>query len=196
MSLDDYRVIFVAVGLVGILLLSIPVLAVVVRLPVGETFSELYLLGSDNMAEDYPFNVTSGVNYLVNVDVNDHLGSSAYYLLYVKFRNETGPLPNDTSGVPSVLPSLYAYRMFLQDGGSGEFALNFSFSGTSFSASQATVGTVTVNGVSSSVNEPSAWDTVNSGYYYQLFIELWVYSPASDSFSYNSRFVSLWLKLA
>jgi len=196
MSLDDYRVIFVAVGLVGILLLSIPVLAVVVRLPVGETFSELYLLGSDNMAEDYPFNVTSGVNYLVNVDVNDHLGSSAYYLLYVKFRNETGPLPNDTSGVPSVLPSLYAYRMFLQDGGSGEFALNFSFSGTSFSASQATVGTVTVNGVSSSVDESSAWDTVNSGYYFQLFVELWLYSPASDSFSYNSRFVSLWLKLA
>jgi hypothetical protein len=196
MRLGDYKVVFAAVGLIGVLILASPALSLVLRLPGGEEFSELWVLGPGQMAEDYPFNVTAGVNYLVYVGVSDHMGSSVYYEVCVKFRNETEPLPNDTSGVPSVLPALYTYRIFLQDGRNSSVPLTFSFSDISYSGVRSTVGIVTINGVQSTVDESVLWDTVNSGYYYQLFMELWVYNQTLNTFSYNNRFVSLWLKLA
>jgi len=196
MKLEDYKVIFVAVGLVGILIFASPALSLVLRLPGGERFSELWVLGPGHMAEDYPGNVTAGVNYLIYVGVGNHLGSSAYYVLYVKFRNETEPLPNSTSGAPSVLAPLYEYRVFLEDNNSGEVPLTFSFSNVSFSGSKSTVGNFVTNGVSYSVDKSASWDAVNSGYYYQLFIELWIYDPVSDVPSFHNRFVSRWLRLA
>jgi hypothetical protein len=199
MKLGDYKVVFAAVGLIGVLLLASPTLSLVLRLlglPGGEAFSELWVLGPGQMAEDYPFNVTAGVNYLVYVDVGNHMGSSVYYEVCVKFRNETEPLPNDKSGVPSVLPALYTYRIFLQDGGNSSVPLTFSFSDISYSGVRSTVGIVTINGVQSTVDESVLWDSVNRGYYYQLFMELWIYNQTSNTFSYDNRFVSLWLRLA
>jgi hypothetical protein len=195
MKLEDYKVIFTVVGLTGILLFASPVLALVLHLPYGERFSELYLTDPEHMAEDYPFNVTEGVDYLVNVGVGNHMGSLTYYVVYVKFRNETEPLPNATSAVPSVLAPLYTCRMFLEDGQSSEVPLVFSFSSVSFSDNQSTVGNLVVNGVSSSVGKSASWDAENNGYYYQVFFELWIYDPVSDGFSYHNRFVSLWLNM-
>lgn len=195
MKLEDYRVVFVAVGLIGVLLFASPVLSLVVRLPSGEKFSELWVLGRGHMAEDYPLNVREDESYLVYVGVGNHLGSSAYYVLYVKFRNETEPLPNATAGMPSVLPPLYTYRVFIEDNSSSEFPLAFSFSNVSFSNNQSNVGNLAVNGVSSSVNISASWDAVKNGYYYQLFIELWIYDPVSNGFSFHNRFVNRWLNM-
>ena len=195
MKLEDYKIVFAAVGLIGVLILASPSLGLVLHLPGGEKFSELWVLGSDHVAEGYPFNVTAGVNYLVYVGVGNHMGSSAYYVVYAKFRNETESLPNSTSCTPSPLSPLCERRLFLQDNGSGEFALTFSFSDISFSGGRSTVGGITINGVQSSVNESVSWDPVNDGYYYQLFMELWIYNQTSNVFSFDNRFVSLWLNM-
>jgi UDP-glucose 4-epimerase len=45
------------------------------------------------------------------------------------------------------------------------------------------------------VDKPASWDAENSGYYYELFMELWIYDPASDGFSFHNRFVSRWLNM-
>ena len=195
MKLEDYRVVFVAVGLIGVLLFASPVLSLVVHLPGDERFSELWVLGPGHIAEDYPFNVRENESYLVYVGVGNHLGSSAYYVLYVKFRNETEPLSNSTSGVASVLAPLYEYRLFLEDGRSSEVPLSFSFSSISFSGNQSFVENLTINGVPSGVDKSASWDVDNRGYYSQLFIELWIYDPASDGFSFHNRFVSCWLNM-
>jgi hypothetical protein len=195
MKLEDCKVVFAAVGLIGVLILASPTLGLVLHLPGGEKFSALWVLGPRHMAEDYPFNVTAGVSYLVYVGVGNHLGSSTYYVVYVKFRNETEPLPNVTSGVPSVLAPLYEYRVFLEDNSSSEFPLTFSFSNVSSVGGQSTVGNLTINGVPFGVDKSVSWDTVNRGYYYQLFMELWIYDPASNGFSYHNRFVSRWLNM-
>ena len=42
MKLGDYKLIFVAVGLIGFLLIASPAIAGVIRPPGGEQFSELY----------------------------------------------------------------------------------------------------------------------------------------------------------
>ena len=195
MKLEDYRIFLVVSGLIGALVLASPTLGLVLHLPHGDKFSELWILDSRHMAEDYPFNVTADVGYLVYVDVGNHLGSSAYYLVYVKFGNETEPLPNSEAGTSSPLAPLYEHRLFLGDDSSGELALAFSFSNVSFSGSQATVGSVTIDGVKSVVGDSVSWDKVSRGYYYQFFVELWIYDSISDGFSYHNRFVSLWLNM-
>ena len=98
MKLEGYKLIFIAVGLIGVLLIATPAIADAIHLPGGEQFSELYLLGPNQMAANYPSNIVVGQNYSVYVGVGNQLGSSAYYVLYVKLGNQTDQLPNNTLG--------------------------------------------------------------------------------------------------
>lgn len=65
-----------------------PALGFVLPIGRGERFSALYVLGPDRMAEDYPFDVKAGESYRVFLGVEDHVGSSAYYAVYVKLRSQ------------------------------------------------------------------------------------------------------------
>ena len=110
MKLEEYKLIFIAVGLIGILLIAAPAIAQIIPSPGSEQFSELYLLGPEHMAENYPSNIIIGQNYSVYVGVGNHLGASAFYTLYVKLLNGTDALPNATSQIPSPSIPLYEYR--------------------------------------------------------------------------------------
>jgi len=195
LSLGDCRYAFIVVGLIGVLVFNVPSLMLFVHLPGGERFSELYVLGPGHMAEGYPSNVGAGVDYSVFLGVGNHLGGSAYYEVVVKMRNATEPLSNATSGVPSPLPMLYAYEVFLAEGRTWEEALVFRFDDVAFGVNVSAVGRIRVNGAWANVNETAVWDDVNSGYYYQVFVELWLYNAPSNSFGFNNRFVSLWLNM-
>jgi len=46
-----------------------------------------------------------------------------------------------------------------------------------------------------SVDKLAPWDGKNNGYYYQLFVELWIYMVESDGFEYHNRFVGIWLNM-
>lgn len=195
MKLEEYRAVFAAVCLVGVLLFASPALSLVVHLPGGEKFSELWVLGPGHMAEGYPFNVMAGESYLVYLGVGNHMGESAYYGVQVKFRNQTDDLPNVTANVPSTLPQLYEYRAFLRDGESWEKPLTFEFSQVSVGQNRSLLGVLTLNGVTLAVDKPATWDAGNSGYFYELFMELWIYNVTSDAFQFHSRFVGLYLNM-
>jgi hypothetical protein len=192
---EDYKVAFATLGLVGILLFASPTLGLVLHLPGGEKFSELWVLGPRHMAEGYPFNVKANDSYTVYVGVGNHMGSSSYYVVYVKFRNQSEPLPNATAGTPSPLPPLYEYRIFLQDGKTWDAPLIFSFSNVSFSENRSFVGSLMMNGVIFNVDKSASWDVEDKGYYYQIFVELWIYSVESKGFEFHNRFVGLWLNM-
>jgi uncharacterized membrane protein len=195
MKLEGYKLVFVAVGLIGVLLIASPALADVIRLPGGEQFSELYLLGPNQMAANYPSNIAVGQNYSVYVGVGNHLGSSAYYVLYVKFGNETNQMPNATLGTPSILQPLYEYRFSIQDSMSWESLLNFSVSNASISGNNSQINTLQINGVTFNVDKPAMWDSNSTTFTYQLLFELWIYNSSSGAISYNDRFVDLQLNL-
>jgi len=195
MRLDDYRVVFAAVGLIGLLLIATPTLSAFLQLPSGEKFSELWVLGPGRMAEGYPFNVEAGQNYTVYVGVGNHMASSVYYVLYVKFRNQTEPLPNSTDGTPSPLPPLYEYRAIIPDGEVWEASLTFSFPHVSRFENECLVEALAINDVTFAVDKPAMWDVNGTGYYYQLFLELWIYSLESESFQFHNRFVGIWLNM-
>jgi len=195
LKLEDSKVVFAVVGLIGVLLFASPTLGLALRLPSGEKFSELWVLGPGHMAEDYPFNVKSDERYLIYVGVGNNMGSSAYYTVCVKFRNQSEPLPNATAGMPSPLPPLFEYRVFVEDGEGWEAPLTFSFSGVSFLENQSLVESLMINDVAFRVDKSALWSEENNGYYYQLFIELWVYEAEFDEFQFHNRFVGIWLNM-
>jgi hypothetical protein len=193
-KIDDYKMVFASVGLIGVLLFASPTLGSFLPWPSGEKFSELWVLGPGHMAEDYPFNVRAGEDYMVYVGVGNHMGCSAYYVVYVKFRNQTEALPNATAATPSPLSRLFEFRFFVEDGENWEVPLRFSFANVSFSENRSIVGSLVINGMVFDVNKLACWDIENSGYYYQLFMELWIYSEV-EGFEFHNRFVGLWLNL-
>jgi len=194
-NLEDYRTVFAVSGLILILVASAPTLSLVLPLSGGECFSELWILGPNHMAEDYPFNVVNDTVYNVFLGIGNHMGSSAYYMVYVKFRNQSEPLSNATAGMPSLLSPLYECRVFLRDGKTWEAPLTFSFSGVSFFENQSFVESLVINDVVFSVGKLALWDGGNNGFYYQVFVELWIYNAGFDAFEFHNRFVGIWLNM-
>ena len=196
MNFEDYRTLFQVGSLVFVLLAASPALSLVVSFPRGgESFSELWLLGPNHMAEDYPFNVQAGESYSLFLGVGNHLGHSAYYLVCAKFRNQTQPLPNASSSEPSSLPSIYEFQFFLADGDVWETPVTFEILGASVQGDSLVVESVSVNDRILQVVCPLIWDSEYSGFYFQLFFELWLYNSARSSFEFHDRFVGIWLNM-
>jgi uncharacterized membrane protein len=196
MKFQDYRTLFQVGSLVFVLLAASPALSLVVSFPRdGESFSELWLLGPNHMAEDYPFNVQAGESYNLFLGVGNHLGHSAYYMVYAKFRNQTQPLPNASSSEPSSLSSIYEFQFFLADGDVWETPVTFEILGASVQGDSLVVESVSVNDRILQVVCPLIWDSEYSGFYFQLFFELWLYNSARSSFEFHDRFVGIWLNM-
>jgi len=126
-NLEEYRNLFIVGTLVLVLVAASPVVGVMLPEVGSERFSEFWLLGSDHMAEGYPFDVRAGEVYSVFVGVGNHMGDSEYYRVYVKFSNGTQSLPDINGDVPSVLFPLYEYRFFVVDGEVWESSVTFGF---------------------------------------------------------------------
>ena len=194
-SLDDYKLVFIALGLAGVLLCSLPAASVFLRFPDGERFSELYVLGPKHTAEDYPFNVKAGEPYSIYLGIGNNMGSSTYYVARIKFRNATDPCPNATMGTESSLPVLYERRVFLQDGATWETHLSFFLNKIAFSGNMCWVDSLIVEDASAKVDKLAYWNTQNNGYYFNFFIELYIYRTESDSIEYHERFVGILLNM-
>ena len=196
MNLEEYRTLFVAASLVLMLIATVPVIVLVVSLDeIGESFSELRLLGSTHMAEGYPLNVTIGNTEQVFVGVTNHMGQSAYYIVYVKLRNETQAAPNSATSTPSSLAPIYEFRTIVADGYTWESSLALSFLEASLSENMSIVEKISVNDGVLAVSYPSIWDSKDNGFFYQGFFELWIYDESISGFTYHDRFVGLWLNM-
>ena len=128
------------------------------------------------MAANYLFNIAVGQNYSVYVNVANQLGSSAYYVLYVKFGNATDQLPNNTLGTSSPLQPLYEYRFSIPDGMNWQRLLDFSVSNAAIQGNNSQINTLQINGVAFNVDNPALWDSNSTAFKYQLLFELWIYT--------------------
>jgi uncharacterized membrane protein len=162
-------------------------------LPEGESFSELYVLGPEQMAENLPFNVVTDQTYLVYLGVGNHLGASTDYICYIKLRNQTDPLPNTQTTTASPLNPLYEYRTIIQDGKNWTAPMTFSLSGLSVSNNQTLLQSLTINDKKFNVDKIAQFNQDNNGYYYQILIELWAYNPTVEAFQFQNRYVNFWL---
>jgi hypothetical protein len=195
-NLGDAKLVYVVSCVVLSLIILWPTLAVVVPLPAGERFSELWVLGPNRMAEGYPFNVSAGASYKVYLGVGNHLGGLSYYRVYVKFRNASEPLPNSTAGLSSPLEPVFEYNVFLRDNATWEQEVSFSFEGVSFGGNVSRVSKVLVGGYAVDVNKVAVWNATSRAFYYELFFELWIYNSTVSGFQFHDRWVGLWLNMS
>jgi len=195
-NLEGYHNMFIAGSLILTLVAAAPLLSLIIAFPgESERFSELWLLDSDHIAENYPFNVQANETYNLFVGVSNHMGSLTYYMVYVKFRNQAQPIPDMSGSKPSSLPPLYEFQFFVRSSEIWESLLTFEISDVHSNGDSLSVGNVSINGVPFSVNCTSIWDSRNNGFYYQLFLELWLYNTSSQSFQYHDHFVGIWLNM-
>jgi hypothetical protein len=193
MRLNEYRTLFIAMVLIGSLLIATPVLSTVLTLPGVPPFSEMYLLGSTQKFADYPYNVTAGSNYTVYLGVANHELASKYYLVTVKFADNNASLPNIVNKTSSPLSSLYETRFSLQDGETFQQNFTFAFSETTFANNQSSVFAVQFNGYTFDVNATSQVNPSSGGCLYWVIFELWMYNPNSKSFEYTNQYLALQL---
>jgi len=195
MNLGDAKLVYAFSCVVLSLIILSPTLAMVIPLPSGEQFSELWILGPTHMLEDYPFNVSPHESYKVYLGVGNHMGNLTYYKIYVKFRNNSDPFPNSTTGLPSPLEPVFEYNLFLRNNETWEKELTFSFEDVSFEdvcrVSKVSIGDYTVN-----VNKAAVWNATSNEFYYQLFFELWIYDATSSTFQFHNRYVGLRLNMS
>jgi len=195
MILNNYRLIFVALALIGILLLSAPTIALFVKLPPDQEFSEIYLLGPTHTLENLPSTVTAGVPYLIYLGVVNHLGSSNYYSCYVKIGNDTKLLPNTTQNKPSPLSALYEYKTFVDNGATWEAPLTFQFDTINLVNDTAEISGVNINGIDNPVNITSALNPDKTTFTFTFMVELWSFNDVTITSQFNNRFVSLLINI-
>jgi len=185
---------FAVAVLIFILLAASPTLGLVLSLPDGKVmFSEFWVLGPNHLMQDYPFDVRINQSSQVFVGVRNHMGSTSYYVIYAKFRNQTQPLPGALGSTPSPLPPLYEYHALIADEGTWEMPLTFSILRASRVDDSTLVSDISINDIVFSVNSSATWDSEDRGFNYQVFLELWLYNTTLMRFQYHNRFVAFWL---
>jgi len=201
LSMKEYGLLYwVAVGVIALLVAS-PFLSRVLVYPRTEFFTELWILDADHRAENYPFNVTRNQSYTIYLSVGNRLGYCAYYLVQVKFRNQTQTAPTSfgpiESRLPSGLPSLFNMTVFVADEQVLEIPITFSFNYTwDEQFSKVKLSSLRLNGVELNMsNCILSWDADEKAFRGFLFFELWLYNSSVNSFNYHGRFVGLWFNM-
>jgi hypothetical protein len=195
MEFKQKRATIISIGLIGILLLASPTIALFIKMPASQHFSDLYILGSNHTFDGIPFNIIAGQTYSLYLGVGNHMGSSEYYTCVVKMGNESASPPNSTLKTVSPLPALYDYKTFVTDGATYEAPLTFQVDQITFNDSMSQLSSIAINGIEYSTNLYSAWNSNRTGYYYNLFVELSTYNSTLSTTQYNDRYVRLILNM-
>lgn len=196
-GLQRYKTLILVLTIALALFIASPSLQQLLVLPQTESLSELWLFGSFHNAT-YPSNVTVGENYRLYLGVSNHLGSCSYYVVEVKFRNQTQSAPDSFNHTNSRLPSMGSLTIIVANNKSLEVPLDVSFQYrfNEKNSSLLEMEYIALNGANLSANATTvAWDPQKGGFYGNLFFELWVYNQSTDALEYHERYVSLWLKL-
>jgi uncharacterized membrane protein len=199
-NLQEYKVFLLVVTTVLALFVASPALQRLLVYPQTDFFTEMWLLGPKHMGENFPFNITRNGSYKIFLGIGNHLGSCAYYLVQVKFRNQTQPAADSFNRTASSLPPLYSISVFVADKEELEIPISFSFNYVQDSYNETLLEVrflnMTFNDSVLNLNDYAAvWDAKKSGFFGNLFFELWIYNGTVGLFQYHERFTGLWLNM-
>jgi hypothetical protein len=197
MDIEECRVLFLTVTFVSALFVASPALGRLLVPPRTEFFTELWILGPNHTAENYPFNISSNQNYSIYLGIANRLGYCACYLVAVKFRNQTQSGADSFNHTPSSLPALYSITAFVADEQTLESSLTFSFNYKyNRELNRIEFQSLILNDAKLNMtNYTLSWDIAKRGFYGNLFFELWIYNSTVSDFTYHGRFVGLWLNM-
>ena len=191
MAAQQYSALLLVVIAVSALLVASPAIQQFIVAPPTTPLTELSLFGSYNNAT-YPFNVTAGQTYPLYIDVKNHLGSCTYYLIEVKFRNQTQSGPDTLSLTSSALLSLANFYFSVANNQVFELPIKvaFQYNVDTTNPDQLDMQTLMLNGYSLHLSSTTiAWDPTIPGFYGNIFFELWIFNNTANAFQYNQRYV-------
>ncbi len=195
MGLQKYRTLVLVVALVLALFVASPAIEQMVIFPQTDSLTELSILGPYHNAT-YPYNIVSNQKTSLYIDVTNHMGSTALYLIDVKFRDQTQSAPDSFNHTSSDQPALGQITFCVANNGTIELPVDVSFQYiTDGNNETLTMQNIVVNGAALSTDTTIAWNPDKQGFMGNLFFELWMFNDTSGSYQYNDRFVSLWLKM-
>jgi hypothetical protein len=201
LKIVEYALLYWTVVSILALLVASPVLSRVLVYPRTEFFTELWILDADHRAENYPFNVTRNQNYSIYLGIGNRLGYCAYYMVQVKFRNQTQPEPTSfgpvENRVPSNLTSLFNITAFVADEQVWELPIAFSFNyNYDETLSRIEFSSLQLNNVLLNMTDYTiSFDSDKQEFRGFLFFELWLYNASTNVFWYHGRFVRLALNM-
>jgi hypothetical protein len=197
MNVRNYPVPFFVILAIVALLVASPALSRVLVFPRTEFFTEFYILGSNGMAQDYPYNISRVQNYSITLGLGNQLGFAAYYLVEVKFRNMSQSAPDIFNFTPSMQPSLFNITAFVADQATWELPLAFSFD-YDFNRTLMEVDfrSLTLKSVPLNLGGYSTvWNSTRSVFYGDLIFEAWIYNASTQGFQYHQRYADLKLNM-
>jgi hypothetical protein len=200
MNFQQYQALLLIITGTLTLIVASPALQRLLVYPQTEFFTEMWLLGPEHKAENYPLNITLGENYHVFLDIANHLGQCAYYQVQVKFRNQTQSGADSFNRTPSSLPPLYSITAFVADKEKWEIPISFSFNYVQDSYNETLLQVrfldMIFNDSVLNLNDYTAvWDTERRGFFGNLFFELWIYNDTIGALQYHERFTGLWFNM-
>lgn len=195
MNFEDLKFSYILSCVILSFFILLPTLTIFTVFPRRESFSELWILGTNHTTENYPFDVSVGQTYTVHLEINNRLGGLGYYVVHIKFRNQTEPAPDAVNMMPSIMNPILEYRVFLDDDGKWEKEVSFSFENVSFEGNLSKVSRILIDEYAIDIDKVAVWDEENSGFYYQMFFELWIYNITLSDFQFHNRFVGFWLNI-
>jgi hypothetical protein len=197
-NLQRCKTVLIIITAVLALLVASPALQKLLVYPQKEFFTEMWLLGPEHKAENFPSNITSATDYNIFLGIGNQLGSCAYYSIQVKFRNQTQPAADSFTRTASSLPPLHSIIALVADKENWEAPISFSFDYTynedpvNATLSKVNVNSIMFNGATLDLEGFSAtWDPERSGFFVYLFFELWIYNDITGGFHYHERYTSL-----
>ncbi len=197
MGLEQYKAFLLVVTAVSALLVASPALEQLLVAPQTDYFTELSVFGQYHNAT-YPYKIMAGENYRLYLDVVNHLGSCAYYIIEMKFRNQTQSAPDSFNHTASDLPSLGNISFLVADNGTLELPIDlvFQYNVDETMIDQVDMQDITLNGATiNAYGTTIVWNHEKKGFYGNLFFELLRYNDTANAFQYHQRYVSLWLKM-
>lgn len=189
MNLRQYKVLIIVVAATVALFAASPSLSQLLASTQTDHFTELSLLGPNHDTKTYPYSIKSGQSFTLYLNIDNHLGSTGYYMVRVKFRDQTGSAPNSFDKTSSSMPSLWDIKAVVDNDKSLEIPLTI----TLIYGSPSTLSGIRING--SLVGTSIAISNSSDGYFGNLFFELWLFNDTTQAYEYNQRYVGIWLNL-
>lgn len=194
MKTQEYKRILIFFAAFLILIAASPTFSFLFSHP-KETFSEIWILGPDHKAETYPLEVQPNRTYSMFLGIVNHMNEFSFYIVKVKIRNQTQLPPDITNAIPSPLPSLYEFNTSVPNEKTWETTVNFEIINVTLKNNVTRISKIKINESIIPVQSITRWDSVNKGFYYSLFFELWRYDTETHDYIFDNRFVGIWLNL-
>lgn len=127
LKLTEDTTVLIAISLATILILSTVAYTWMQPKP-ARYFFEIYPLGPEGMAANYPTEVAAGKLIKVWIGVNNHMGRVEYLLVYVKVGANATAIPNDSTLTPSSATPYKQIEYFLMDNQTQTFPVTLTIS--------------------------------------------------------------------